>query len=705
MTVAAGTNRSTAAAAGMTVVEEQTLFSPSLWWGIARRRWPIWVSLAIALSLFMGLRDARKAPNYSGSFRMLVQPLIPPQSLGKLTDEKSGSSAPPEFDYSTQIEVLLSPQVLKPVVQRLERLYPGTRLETIAGQLKVERLGETKILEVSFSDANPGLVRNALQELASRYLKVGREQQRSDVQRGLEFVNRELPKVRRQVSTLQLQIRSLQQQYDFTDLAGYSSRLGSQLSSIQAQRNQLQLKQLDLRSQILGVQREAALLNQLADRALPVQELQSLRQEIARESARLGPKNPRIQLLKRQERNLLPVLKADRQQQQQLALVKLQNELRSVVVQDQLLQRQELLLQTRSRQLPQLQERITALQRNLDIADSSLKRFLESQQQLSILNAQTDAPWQLTTPPGEPQASPAGNLVRSLISGAVMGAIAGLLLGYLLERFRNTCFTLEDLKRSCPEPILAAIPLNRELEASGTNGYVVDLRAEALTDDSSNYWLEAYDAYGFFEAFRSLYAQLHHDAAGQVVRSLALSSSQPLEGTSTVAIHLAQAAAALGRRVVLVDAHLRRGGTPLHQLLDLPNPVGLSAWLQQQAGIEEIIQHLHWESDLGVITAGPLPHDPSRLLASGRMQELMRQLGDRYDLVIVDLPPMNHLADVKLISRLVDGVAVVHSLGRAGNAATLRESLAWLRTSPVPLLGVIVNRVPGMRVDPYARPA
>lgn len=654
----------------------------------------------------MGVKEARKPPSYSGSFRMLVQPLVPQQSLGKLTDDKQGSSPPPtDFDYSTQIEVLLSPQVLEPVAQRLARLYPGTSFETVAEGLKVERLAETKILEVSYSDANPGRVKTLLQELSTAYLRVGREQQRSDAKRGLEFVNRELPSVRRQVDTLQLQIRGLQQQYGFTNPETYSEGLESQLTKLVAQRSDIQLKLVDLQAQMRGLQRESTLLQRLAGQALPAPELQTLRQELARESARLGPRNPRVQILKRQERNLLPVLQADKQQQLRIALVRLQTQVEGLVYQDQLLQDQERTARTRLAQLPRVQEELAALNRNLDIAESSLKRFLESRQQLSIQSAQTDAPWQLTTPPGEPQPAPSSSIYRSLLSGAIAGALAGLALGYAIERLRNTSYTLEEFRRRCAEPVLGVIPLNRELATAGRAGYVVDLRLAESQDGAGNYWLEAYDAYGFFESFRSLCAQLQVDGAGQRVQSVALCSGQPQEGTSTVAIHLAQAAAALGRRVMLVDTHLRRGGTQLHQLLGLPNEVGLSTWLQQEQPLDRVIQPLEWESALGVITAGPLPSDPSRLLAGDRMRQLMEQLAASHDLVIYDLPPVHHLADVKLVARAVDGVAMVHSLGRPGNASALRESLLWLRTSPVPLLGVIVNRVPGVRVDPYAKPA
>ncbi|MBE9032953.1 polysaccharide biosynthesis tyrosine autokinase, partial [filamentous cyanobacterium LEGE 11480] len=232
----------------------------------------------------------------------------------------------------------------------------------------------------------------------------------------------------------------------------------------------------------------------------------------------------------------------------------------------------------------------------------------------------------------------------------------------------------------------------------------VTTRVESNVADSApeqSYWLREYDAYGFMEAFRTLGTNLVQSESLER-KSLVVTSALPGEGSSTIVIHLAQAIAAMGKRVLLVDSHLRRGSQQIADLLGLPRDTGLSDYLSGDATLTESIQRLSWESNLFVMPAGTAPPDPTRLLASQKMNELMTRFEDTFDFVLYVTPPLMGLADVKLVAAQVGAVLLVTKIGRRGTADALSYTKTRLKEAKLPIVGVVANGVKNYKVDLYA---
>jgi succinoglycan biosynthesis transport protein ExoP len=340
--------------------------------------------------------------------------------------------------------------------------------------------------------------------------------------------------------------------------------------------------------------------------------------------------------------------------------------------------------------------------------------------------------------------------------GLLVGAALGLVLGYLIEKLSNTYYTLDDIKKRVPLPILGAIPLYPELIDAAPEAHIVDLRAEtaatSLTDDAevlkaqlkniispklsndkgfpgpvraqgqtvsvptgrftngskptgleaasmAEHWLMEYDSYGFLEAFRALSANL--DAFD--LNSLVITSALPGEGATTVSVHLVQAAAAMERRVLIIDGQFRRGGTRMSSLLGIKPAPGLSDYINHRASLSDITQRLSWESNLFAISSGTEVLDPTRLLSSHRMKDLMTRMEKTFDLVVYTMPPLMGLADVGLVASNTNGVLLVTSLGRRSIGDALNRTLERMQVAQVPVVGLVVNRVKNYAVDFYAR--
>jgi polysaccharide biosynthesis transport protein len=288
----------------------------------------------------------------------------------------------------------------------------------------------------------------------------------------------------------------------------------------------------------------------------------------------------------------------------------------------------------------------------------------------------------------------------------LLGAILGLLLGtgaaLGLNRLADVLYTPEELKRLSRLPLLGVIPRSKRIRNAAPVVNLVPVTVGARNGGGNHNVQEfpgrngqskprraSYEADPFAEAFRSLYANLRLVNTDVPVRSLVVSSTMPGEGKSTVSVYLAQAAAAMGQRVLLVDTDLRC--PRVHEYVGLPNRGGLIDVLAGQMDLKGAIQRSLMEPNLFVLTAGAIPPDPTRLLSSQRMHHLMMQVHNNFDLVIYDAPPLLGFADAHLMAAHTHGIMLVSQLGRL-KRSLMEQALEQLRVSSISVLGVVVQQ-------------
>jgi capsular exopolysaccharide synthesis family protein len=165
-----------------------------------------------------------------------------------------------------------------------------------------------------------------------------------------------------------------------------------------------------------------------------------------------------------------------------------------------------------------------------------------------------------------------------------------------------------------------------------------------------------------------------------------------------MAIHLAQTAAAIGQRVLLVDSDLRR--PQLHVRLGLPNEQGLTDVITTDLSLNDAIQRSPIEENLFVMTAGQATTDSIKLLSSDKMQYLMEQFQAFFDLVIYDTPPLLGLADGNLLAANTDGIVLVVGIEKT-DRSMLTKALDGLKISGAPVLGVVANGIKGYTPSSY----
>jgi capsular exopolysaccharide synthesis family protein len=326
---------------------------------------------------------------------------------------------------------------------------------------------------------------------------------------------------------------------------------------------------------------------------------------------------------------------------------------------------------------------------------SQLESHIQSLQLVSKLNAPTTTVTSEATPPANPS-SP--HTKRTVILGAIVGLVLALVLVFALERFDRRIRVPQDLEAVYRQPLLGAIPQSAHLSRTGR------LRRGTRT------MLPPAEA----EWFSLIRARLRFLNIRRELRTLIVASAEEGEGKTMVARNLAEAAAALGSRVLLIEADLRNPSIG-EQLGIQPGP-GLSDVLIGAVPLEEAVSALELDPGtdgrgrprtLWVLPAGGiLPPNPAELLESEAAVELLGRVRPEYDLVVVDTPPLTVVSDALPLLPVVDGIVIVGRVGSSRHHAAdrLRQLLVG---SDAPILGVIANgaRSSGTSVYPYAADA
>jgi len=198
------------------------------------------------------------------------------------------------------------------------------------------------------------------------------------------------------------------------------------------------------------------------------------------------------------------------------------------------------------------------------------------------------------------------------------------------------------------------------------------------------------------EAFRSLRTNLEFSNVDQPPRTLLISSPSPAEGKTTVSVNIAMSLVQSGKRVILVDADMRR--PKIHRFLGLSNRIGLSDIFHNHRTIQAIARP--WRNtQLHAITSGSLPPNPGELLGSEKMVRFLENAKEICDMVVIDCPPLL-ISDASVLASRVDAVLLVVNPGRTAKGA-VKATVEQLKHVNAHLIGVVFNRIPKDRREYY----
>lgn len=273
--------------------------------------------------------------------------------------------------------------------------------------------------------------------------------------------------------------------------------------------------------------------------------------------------------------------------------------------------------------------------------------------------------------------SPGGLLV--IVFAGLGGLVAGIAVVLIRERVSAKVRSTEQLKDLDGITVLGAIGYDRRAVISPM------LRPAENSPRA--------------ESFRQLRTNVRFLQTDVQHKAFVVTSSISGEGKSTSAANLAASLAASGASVCLVEADLRR--PVLHHYLDLEGGVGLTSVITNDATLDEALQS--WgPHGLKVLLAGDLPPNPSELLGSHQAETVLRELNNRFDVTIIDCPPVLPVTDAALVAKSLGGAIMVVGSGRV-EVRDFRRAVEALETAGAPLLGVVLNYAPQAEIGQYRR--
>jgi len=680
-------------------------------------------SITTCTALLFSLKD----PNtYVSSFRILLEPSNSAAQLSQASTLTRTEGLPDKdvlnLDYPTQLEILKSPFMLSKISDRvsaeLAEVNTAKVKENLRKNLTIERItigpsryDWTKIFEITYKDTNPQIVDAVAKATAEQYLKYSLKERQNNINAGVSFIDKQLPELKQRAAELQSRQQVLQQQHSLINPDQKGQELFDRVDEVSHNKLKNKTELLELKALANTLEQQLKLtpkqavvaltLNQNPTHQELLRQLQKVEGEIAAKSALYTANSPQILALQEDRDNLVTLLQQKIQpilEQHSISLtdddlaltyqndsllkltqqlVDTHNQIKVLQVRDRSLQKNQQTLAKPARELPAIALKYNKLEQELALTTEILERLLTQRETLRVEAAQKDVPWKLLgkaevirNADGKPDAFPP-NRTRKLLAGIVAGLFSGMGAAILLEKWRDVFYAAQDIQDSLLLPLLGEIP--------------PDDRFLALVETKKNQQKSL-----FLKSFDALYAELTFLYADNPVHSLVVSSVEPKDGQSTVALQLAKTAAAEGKRVLLVDANLDK--PQLYAKLNLPQYRSLHGVSARRFMAQDVIYAVPEVKNLYVLTADALQAKCSGKLWSTQMQDLVDELSSNYDLVIYDSPHCLNSPGVSFLTAQTDGIIVVVGVDKT-RKSLVTEAIDQLNAFRLPILGVVANHL------------
>ncbi len=545
-----------------------------------------------------------------------------------------------------------------------------------------ERDREFVVLSMTCKDKKEAAL--IVNEMLDMFLTSQGETTRRDVQQRLTELQNQRLRVQRDLDAAEGALTELRETKGIIDLGApaagvFHHTFTLKLNELETQKNQLTLRLEQLRASIGTLEKQALgpitdQIKDLIERDATVtflrQRLNTLEAQLAGTLSKFG-ENHRVV---RETREF-----ADETE------IRLQNRITEIAEQTRranLMNAQDasVILSATIEEVERLRAAAEAQQKDLDTARGEYEKRLalrdERQEMLNAIKEQIEKYRIMLADPETPKVqfvglAPEPRYVSSprwefyFPGGTVLGALLAVGLAFLIEMLNDLVRTPRDVSRYLHIPLLGVIPYSLEDNQLGDISLYDVLRQAPYCVTS--------------EAYRRLRTNLKRSAAAESLKVLLVASPMADDGTTTVAVNLAEALVAENKKVLLIDANFRRPGlqnvfpTPAAQTA--PDRFGLSSLLMALCSYDHAIRSNVVEG-LDVIHSGPLPPNPVELLDSPRMARLIETQRKNYDYVVIDSPPALLVSDAKVLAGLADGTLLVFNAGatRRGMAQrTIRE--------------------------------
>jgi succinoglycan biosynthesis transport protein ExoP len=708
------------------------------YWQILRKRRGTVLAVAVLATVLVAIYSFKVRPVYRATARVEVEAETP--ALQSLTEmDRAFSEANTAF-LQTQVDILKSDALALTTIQGLrldqnadftgaKNAAPaasedsangeGRLLKTFRSDLNVELMRDSRVIEVSFESTDRLLAATVANALVKGYVESNFRKKYDATRQASAWMEQQLDELKAKVEKSQQALVDYERQNNITAIDDKENVVEERLAELTKDQTDAQSARARSESIYDALKSQPSRASQVADDAL-LEKLEENRaavsSQLAELSTQFGPNYPTVVKTRNQLRDVDSAIDTERTR----VLARAQNEYNAA------LRREALLTQAVGDQKAQV-----AQLNQLLIQHNILKREADSNQQLyddllkRLKDATVSAGLQATNlhvvdEARTPSVPVRPEKLKNILIGLTVGLGLGITMAFVREGLDNSVKNTEDLEAASGVPSLAVIPLGGTAARgryytmlTGRYGSRPAYGAKALNKPNGNangngkslakthrVEMAVLDAplSEVAESFRVLRTSILLSCAPRPPKTILVASAHPSEGKTCTALNLTMALAQRGGRVVIVDADLRKPGVT--RALNLMGHYGLSEILTGAFPLGEVLLPHPEVPNLWLLGSGALPPNPSELLSSRTMENLIKTLATQFDHVVIDSPPVLMVTDATLLSSMVDGVVMVCESGVTSRAAVIRVRRI-LDQAGARILGSVLNKLDFVNEEYY----
>ncbi len=696
-------------------VEEKEINFNKLFKALLRRKRIIIFSASLFLASSLLYSAIRRiiSPTYSGSFVFLINDPLESSSSNQNLQIGEAFQAAGYFDsfldnntkqdIPTLIELLKSTAFLEPfaVENDLDTLKLTKNL-TLKKRYDGFSQSSKGSIKVKYNSRNPIKVLETLENLKEYYLGIALKERNKKLTEGVDFLEKQEPLLEKKAINLQNELANFRVKNNLVDPIAESQELTKRLTKKEmeiAKLNTEALQYLEIKKKIkrgdlsvggfkgiipTSINKSSGGVGVTKSDAGFLEKSLELENELAEARLSFLPNSKRVLNLE----NRLKLLKPEIQKKQLETVdvsISLNNSKLSVV------KEQKEILDKKFLKLSNLIEPFSFIIQNLETVRFAQLDLKTTKEKYLLELAQKGNNWRILQNPKVKKYPTEPSFLKNILIALIAGVSIGAILALIRDNMDNVFHSSDELKDS-DLTILGEIPFVNIFENFKT---LKDIRNWYLGNNAVSVESADNNQSYYLDAFRNLFTSIKFFGSENPLRVISLTSTEPLEGKSSISLMLSKTLSEVGQNILLIDCDMRQ--PHLHEKLNLNNIKGLTNILTEKDGlkdwqkyIQEISNHGSWK----LISSGTIPPNPTRILSSSKMHEFVNILreDDTFDLIIFDTPPVERFADASLLGSITDGLIFVVSLEKV-DKNMFYQSINRLTNLGNKVLGLVINEI------------
>ncbi|RFT16917.1 MAG: Tyrosine-protein kinase EpsD [Candidatus Saccharicenans subterraneus] len=631
--------------------------------------------------------------------------------------------------FQTQYKLLQSRSLAERTIERLKlwekKEFSGSKSPTaddlknpvfrqkmvdkFLGRLEVKPIRMTRLVEVAFKAHDPTLASDCVNALFDSFVDMNIEAKYETTEQATEFLSEQIEELKKEISQKEQELQNYGQEKDIVILSDKETTMLDKISELNKALTEAQIDRVRKESYYNGIKNASpdfipeAMNNPLIQRLR--EDYLKLSREYAKMQEKFQPEYPEMQRLKAELDSARELLKNETQRLIKAAYADYQAALKKEVSLKELFEQQkEEAFRLNSSAILYNSLKIE-LENKKNLLESLLKRQSETGVSARLKGLRTSN-IRIVDRADLPLRPDSPRKFRNLLLALFLGLFGGLGLALVMEYLDNTVKSAEDVERYSGLPTLGVVPVfdedatlnghyyayrsGEEEEAGGKKKKKEQDKAEG-ENGSEPRSIELISHFApdstFAESYRSLRTALLLSGPLASLKSLIITSPLPNEGKSVTISNLAVSLAQMEKKVLLMDADLRR--PKQHRIFNLKNHDGLSNYLTMGLELNKLIKTTLVPS-LYFINSGPVPPNPAELLGSDRMKALLDRLKAAFDFILIDTPPILSVTDAQVLGKMVDGLVLVVQADRTPREA-LKQTREVIDLLQLKTYGVVIN--------------